>query len=153
MRGRVVTVMPGMDWMTPQQRRRVMQAIRSKDTGPEMVVRRMVHGMGFRYRLHRKDLPGRPDLVFGPRKKAIFVNGCFWHAHNCKYGRMPESRREYWIPKLTANKERDALNVAKLEATGWQVLTVWECEIRDAEALALRLREFLEECAAGRDPP
>ena len=145
--------MPGMDWMTPQQRRRVMQAIRSKDTGPEMVVRRMVHGMGFRYRLHRKDLPGRPDLVFGPRKKAIFVNGCFWHAHNCKYGRMPESRREYWIPKLTANKERDALNVAKLEATGWQVLTVWECEIRDAEALALRLREFLEECAAGRDPP
>ena len=121
-----------------------MQAIRGKDTGPEMAVRRMVHAMGFRYRLHRRDLPGRPDLVFGPRRKVIFVHGCFWHAHNCKYGRMPQSRREYWIPKLTANKERDAANEAKLAASGWQVLTVWECEIRDREALANSLRDFLE---------
>ena len=134
----------GMDRLTPEQRSRVMQAIRGKDTGPEMAVRRMVHAMGYRYRLHRRNLPGRPDLVFGPRKKVIFVHGCFWHAHNCKNGRMPESRRGYWIPKLTANKERDAANVEKLAADGWRVLTVWECQIKDGEALAKRLREFLD---------
>ncbi len=124
-----------------------MQAVRSKDTGPEMAVRRMVHAMGFRYRLHRKDLPGRPDLVFGPRKKVIFVHGCFWHAHNCKQGRIPESRREYWVPKLIANKERDAENVARLADDGWGVLTIWECEIKDSRALARRLREFLDSSA------
>ncbi|MDE0622866.1 MAG: very short patch repair endonuclease [Bryobacterales bacterium] len=133
------------DWLTVEQRRRVMQAVKGKDTGPELTVRRIVHRLGYRYRLHKKDLPGRPDLVFGPRKKVIFVHGCFWHAHNCRYGRMPESRQEYWVPKLIGNMERDKANVAKLEAMGWEVLTVWECEVKRTAELVDRLTEFLDE--------
>lgn len=131
------------DWLTVEQRRRVMQAVKGKDTGPELTVRRIVHRLGYRYRLHRKGLPGRPDLVFGPRKKVIFVHGCFWHAHNCGHGRMPESRQEYWVPKLIGNKERDQANVAKLEALGWKVLTIWECEIKKTADLVDRVTEFL----------
>ncbi len=137
------------DWLTVEQRRRVMQAVKGKDTGPELTVRRIVHRLGYRYRLHRKGLPGRPDLVFGPSKKVIFVHGCFWHAHNCGHGRMPESRQEYWIPKLIGNKERDQANVAKLKATGWKVLTVWECEIKNTAELVDRLTQFL---SAGPSP-
>ncbi len=121
-----------------------MQAIKGKDTGPELAVRRIVHRLGFRYRLHKKGLPGRPDLVFGPRKKVIFVHGCFWHAHSCKHGRMPESRTGYWIPKLIANKERDAANEAKLEALGWEVLVIWECETKNTGDLMDRLTSFLD---------
>lgn len=132
------------DWLTPEQRRRAMQAVKSKDTKPEMTVRRLVHRMGYRYRLHRKGLPGRPDLVFGPRKKIIFVHGCFWHAHNCKYGRMPTSNEDYWHPKLKRNQERDAENRAELKALGWNVLTLWECEIKDTASLIDRITEFLD---------
>ncbi len=107
-----------------------MQAIRGKDTGPELAVRRIVHRLGYRYRLHKKGLPGRPDLVFARRKKVIFVNGCFWHAHDCQYGRAPESRQDYWLPKLKRTKERDIENRAELESLGWEVLTVWECQIK-----------------------
>ncbi len=133
------------DWLTPEQRRHVMQSIRSRDTGPELAVRRILHRLGFRYRLHKKGLPGRPDLVFGPRRKVIFVHGCFWHAHDCRYGRAPQSRQEYWIPKLKRNRERDLENKTALEALGWNVLTVWECEIRDTAALVIRLTAFLNE--------
>ncbi len=133
-----------VDTRTKEQRRRIMQAVRGKDTGPEWTVRRLLHGLGYRYRLHRKDLPGKPDLVFPDRKKAIFVHGCFWHAHGCRYGQPPKSRLDYWLPKLEQNKKRDAEKRAQLEALGWKVLTVWQCEIRDIEALTTALRAFLD---------
>ena len=132
------------DTRTPEQRRRIMQAVRGKDTGPEWTVRRLLHGLGYRYRLHRKDLPGKPDLVFPGRKTAIFVHGCFWHAHGCRYGQPPKSRLDYWLPKLEQNKKRDAEKRAQLEALGWKVLTVWQCDARDIEALTARLRVFLD---------
>ncbi|MEX0302658.1 MAG: very short patch repair endonuclease [Leisingera sp.] len=133
------------DTLTPQQRSANMAKIRAKHTKPEMLVRRMVHGMGFRYRLHRKDLPGKPDLVFGPRRKVIFVHGCFWHLHDCRDGRIPSSRQDYWEPKLQRNVERDAEHLLALQEAGWQVLTIWECEIKDQEGLEARLRTFLND--------
>lgn len=121
-----------------------MSLIRSKDTRPEMAVRRLVHGMGYRYRLHRRDLPGHPDLVFPSRKKVIFVNGCFWHQHKgCKVARKPKSNKEYWLPKLRATKERDARNQRRLKAAGWNVMIVWECQIRDLKRLQKIIGEFL----------
>ncbi|MFW8636758.1 very short patch repair endonuclease [Cribrihabitans pelagius] len=131
------------DKLTPERRSANMAQIRAKDTKPEMLVRRMVHGLGFRYRLHRKDLPGKPDLVFGPRCKVIFVHGCFWHQHSCRGGRVPSSRRDYWEPKLRRNAERDAAHLAALNAAGWKVLTIWECETKDLDALRSRLLDFL----------
>lgn len=133
-----------VDTRTKGQRRRIMQAVRGKDTGPEWTVRRLLHGLGYRYRLHRRDLPGKPDLVFPARKKVIFVHGCYWHAHGCRYGRPPKSRLDYWLPKLEENKRRDAGRLRQLEALGWKVLIVWQCETRDMEALAPKLRTFLE---------
>src|SRR5438552_14047694 len=108
---------------TPEQRSRIMRAVKGRDTAPEMTVRRIVHSMGYRYRLHRKDLPGKPDLVFGPRQRVIFVHGCFWHQHHgCRAGRVPGSNLGYWGPKLLRNKERDQVTRSALEAAGWQVL-------------------------------
>ncbi len=133
-----------MDTRTPEQRRRIMQAVKTKDTGPEMIVRRMLHSHGYRYRLHRKDLPGRPDIVFKGRRKAIFVHGCFWHGHGCSKGKLPKSKLSYWQPKIEQNMARDARNISELEADGWQVLVVWQCEIADRQALWLRLQEFVE---------
>jgi DNA mismatch endonuclease (patch repair protein) len=121
-----------------------MSAVRTKDTGPELVVRQILTRLGYRYRLHRKDLPGRPDIVFPRRKKVIFVHGCFWHGHECDKGRAPKSRLEYWSPKLEANRERDAANVARLEGAGWEILIVWQCETRDREALEARLAKFVD---------
>ena len=122
----------------------IMRAVKDRNTGPEMKVRRMVHAMGYRYRLHRKDLPGKPDLVFSSRRKIIFVHGCFWHSHDCTRGaRVPKSNRDYWVPKLQRNKERDKTNRATLEDTGWNVLIIWECEVRAKEGLADRIRDFL----------
>ncbi len=135
------------DKISPDRRSENMRRIRAKDMKPEMIVRRLVHGMGFRYRLHRKDLPGKPDLVFGPRRKVVFVHGCFWHQHNnpnCLDGRMPKSRVEYWEPKLRRNVERDTENCKRLKDEGWQVLTVWECECRDEPALIETIKRFLD---------
>jgi DNA mismatch endonuclease (patch repair protein) len=123
-----------------------MRRIKSKGMKPELAVRSLVHGLGYRYRLHRKDLPGKPDIVFGPARKVIFVHGCFWHGHEdpaCLDGRAPRSNEGYWLPKLARNKERDAASVAALEAAGWRVLVVWECETRDQAALKSRLEAFL----------
>lgn len=132
------------DTRTRAQRRRIMRAVRSRDTGPERVVRRLLHGLGYRYRLHRRDLPGSPDLVFPARRKAIFVHGCFWHAHDgCRWGRPPKSRPDYWLPKLERNRARDAEKRTLLEALGWRALVVWQCETRDAGALSVKLRAFL----------
>ena len=128
-----------------------MRAVKCKDTKPEMAVRRLVHGMGYRYRLHRKGLPGRPDLAFGPRRKAIFVHGCFWHQHSaagCRGARMPRARIDYWRPKLERNKERDGRNVAELAELGWDALIVWECWLGDTERVSAMLRAFLD--GAGR---
>lgn len=122
-----------------------MRAIRSKDMKPEMVVRRAAFAQGYRYRLHRKDLPGKPDLAFIGRRKAIFVHGCFWHQHpNCPEGRPPRSNTDYWGPKLARNVERDLANEAMLIELGWKTLTVWECETCDSSKLAERIRNFLE---------
>jgi len=120
-----------------------MSRIRSKDTGPELAVRRLVHGMGFRFRLHRRDLPGTPDLVFPSRRKAIFVHGCFWHGHQCGRGRMPTTNQEYWVPKIAATKRRDGNSRRLLRIGGWASLVVWECEIRNTEKLAKRIGHFL----------
>lgn len=121
-----------------------MRRIRSKNTTPEMLVRHLVHKMGFRYRLHVKSLPSRPDLVFRKHFKIILVHGCFWHQHpNCPNAREPKSNGHYWLPKLMRNKERDAENREKLEKLGWKVLVIWECGLRDKESAAKRIKEFL----------
>ncbi len=137
-----------VDKISKSRRSENMRRIKSKGTKPEMVVRRLVHGLGYRYRLHRKDLPGKPDLVFGPRRAVVFVHGCFWHQHDCRDGRVPSSNREYWEPKLARNVERDRMTRHELEAAGWRVLVVWECEIKDDATLVDRLVTFL-----GARPP
>lgn len=129
-----------------EHRSRTMRAVKSKDTRPERIVRQLAHGMGYRYRLHRKDLPGKPDLVFGPRRKVVFVHGCFWHQHDagsCRGGRVPKLREEYWRPKLERNKARDALTLVALEKAGWAALVLWECELKDRESVKKRLQGFL----------
>lgn len=131
--------------MTSEQRSRTMRAVKGRDTRPEMKVRRILHRMGYRYRLHRKDLPGKPDIVFGPRRRVIFVNGCFWHGHSCKRGnRLPKTNAEYWKSKIARNVERHAKQLDELATVGWKSLTLWECELVDEDALSRRLRVFLE---------
>ena len=122
-----------------------MQAVKSKNTGPELAVRRLAHRMGYRFRLHRKDLPGKPDLVFPRLRKAVFVHGCFWHQHHCaRGGRTPKSSRDYWIPKLRRNKQRDAEHQIRLYEMGWTVLVIWECEMKELGAVRSRIRVFME---------
>lgn len=134
------------DVCTVERRSQIMSHIRSKDTGPEMVVRRLVFGMGYRYRLHVAKLPGKPDIVMAGRRKVIDVRGCFWHGHlGCQDGRIPKSRVEYWAEKIGKNAERDARNLEWLQREGWKVLVVWECELKDVETLRERLRAFIEE--------
>ena len=118
-----------VDTLTPVQRSERMSRIRGRDTNPELVVRQFLHSEGFRYRLHRKDLPGKPDLVLPKYGAVIFVQGCFWHAHSCQKGRIPGSRSDFWQAKFEANKKRDARNVRRLRSAGWRVLHVWECEL------------------------
>lgn len=133
------------DVFSPEERSRVMQTVKSKDTKPEMIVRRLAHALGYRFRLHRKDLPGSPDLVFVGRKKAIFVHGCFWHGHDCKRGsRQPKTNAEYWRGKIGRNVSRDAANLQALDDQGWLALVIWECEMKDRTALAERLKGFLD---------
>lgn len=133
------------DNLSEADRKRTMRSVRSTDTSPEMTVRRLLHSMGYRYRLHDKNLPGRPDIVFSGRKKVIFVHGCFWHGHECKAGhKIPKTNSEYWIAKLTRNKERDMRNQSLLTDLGWWILVVWECETRDVESLKQMLRSFLD---------
>jgi DNA mismatch endonuclease (patch repair protein) len=133
-----------VDRLTPERRRALMQAVGTRDTKPELVLRSLLHRLGYRFRLHRTDLPGTPDIVFPSRKAAIFVHGCFWHAHGCRIGRTPKSNLEYWGPKLAANKVRDAKKASELRRAGWRVLVVWQCEVAHMEVLAFRLIDFLE---------
>ena len=124
-------------------RSEIMRRVRSMDTAPEMVVRQLCHALGYRYRLHRSDLPGKPDLAFSARHKVIFVHGCFWHGHDCKRGaRIPKNNREYWIKKISRNRERDQDNQNRLNELGWKNFVVWECEIKSGD-LADRLHAFL----------
>ncbi|HMD76874.1 MAG TPA: DNA mismatch endonuclease Vsr [Terracidiphilus sp.] len=133
-----------MDTLTKVERSICMSRIRSKDTKPELAVRRLVHGMGYRYRLHSKNLPGKPDMVFSGRSKVIFVHGCFWHFHrNCPDGRMPKSRVDYWKPKLQRNIDRDRQSTQRLHRLGWSSLVVWECELANQSRLAGKIRLFL----------
>jgi len=121
-----------------------MRTIRKTDTKPELAVRRLVHAMGYRYRLHRRDLPGTPDLVFAGRRKVLFVHGCFWHRHDCSLGRKhPSVNPSYWQPKLKRNAARDTENVQRLTELGWSALVLWECELADRDALAQRIKTFL----------
>ena len=125
-----------------------MRSIRKTDTKPELIVRRLAHRRGFRFRLHRRDLPGTPDLVFASRKKVIFVHGCFWHQHpRCKRAAVPVANHDWWSRKLTRNAQRDLANILELSKLGWFVLTVWECEISETVHLGARLRQFLRQDA------
>ena|SRR5579871_931873 len=131
------------DNRSPESRSALMARIGGKDTAPELIVRRLLHSLGYRFRLHRRDLPGKPDIVFPVREKAIFVNGCFWHAHGCRIGRPPKSKLEFWGPKLAGNRARDKRNRAKLRSMGWAVLTVWQCQTRNPDRLSTTLLSFL----------
>lgn len=133
-----------MDIVSPEKRSQMMAGIKGKNTKPELVVRKLVHSMGFRYRLHRKNLPGSPDLAFVRLKKVIFVHGCFWHRHpGCRFAYTPKSNASFWLDKLEGNVRRDALTLTALDALGWQVLVVWECEVSHLPSLILKLNSFL----------
>ena len=133
------------DTVDKETRSRIMSRVRGKDTTPEMLVRRLVFSLGYRYRLHDPRLPGKPDLVFASRRKVIFVHGCFWHRHDgCALARLPKSRIEFWTRKLTGNKERDGRNQAALRKLGWRILVVWECGMGDRDALRRRIVRFLD---------
>jgi DNA mismatch endonuclease, patch repair protein len=129
---------------TDSRRSEIMRAVKSKDTKPEVIVRSLVHRLGYRFRLHRKDIPGTPDIAFPGRHKVIFIHGCFWHGHDCKRGsRVPKANRDYWEMKIERNKRRDAINVDALKQLQWQILVIWECEITDSKVLTRRLSDFL----------
>lgn len=119
-----------VDILSPAERSRRMAQIGSKDTGPELQLRQALHARGFRYRIHRKDLPGRPDIVFPGKQVAIFVNGCFWHGHKCSIGHVPKSNSAFWKKKIQMNRARDARNIRRLRALGWKVINVWECKLQ-----------------------
>lgn len=134
-----------MDRVTQAVRSKIMASVRTRDTGAEKAVRSLVHGLGYRYSLTRHDLPGRPDLAFVSRKKIIFVHGCFWHGHSCRYGRLPKSKIEYWQPKIAANMKRDRRQIRQLKEAGWSVMIVWQCQLKKKVALEARVRSFLDE--------
>ena len=128
-----------MDIVSPETRSRMMSGIRSKNTRPELIVRSVVHRLGLRFRLHGKGLPGRPDLVLSRHRTVILVHGCFWHRHTCRLAATPKTRPEFWAAKFDGNVRRDAANKAALERLGWRVIEVWECEVKDLDALRRRL--------------
>jgi len=136
------------DVVTPEVRSRMMAGIRSKDTKPEMLIRKGLHRLGLRFLVHDKRLPGKPDLVFPRWRAAIFVNGCFWHGHDCRLFKLPSTRTEFWRDKIAANKKRDATALRKLDEAGWRVLSIWECEIKgrsaeEIESVLQRCRNWL----------
>lgn len=132
------------DKLTKERRSANMRAIRGKNTKPEMIVRRLAHDMGYRFRLHRADLPGKPDLTFPRHRAVIQVNGCFWHGHRCKRGKSrPETNAAFWSAKITRNKERDRTALQRLGVIGWRALVLWECELKDAERLRSKIQALL----------
>lgn len=133
-----------MDRLSPEQRSKLMSRVRRSDTAPELAIRRALHSNGWRYRLHAKDLPGTPDIVFRSRRVAVFVHGCFWHGHGCKLSTVPKTRPDYWISKISANKERDKRQLIQLVEMGWTAITVWQCDLRDINAVLLGIEEILD---------
>jgi DNA mismatch endonuclease (patch repair protein) len=132
------------DVYSPEKRSAVMRRVKGKNTSPELVVRKALTALGARYRLHRADLPGKPDIVLPGRRLAIFVHGCFWHGHDCARGsRVPKQNQDYWVAKVARNRARDAVNREALAAIGWRVETIWECQLKDAPALTARLSALL----------
>jgi DNA mismatch endonuclease (patch repair protein) len=121
-----------------------MSSVGTKNTGPELAVRKALHRLGYRYRLHLSDLPGKPDLVFPGRRKAILVHGCFWHGHECRWGKLPNSKRDYWGPKIAANRARDERQYTQLKLAGWRTMVVWQCELRKLGKVVARMRRFLD---------
>jgi len=133
-----------MDTVSKEVRSRNMSAIRSKNTNPETVVRSLLFALGYRYRLHKKDLPGKPDIILKKHNTVIFVHGCFWHQHKeCKRANIPKSNKKYWIPKLERNAERDKINKRELNRLGWNVITIWECETKDSGKITAELKKKL----------
>lgn len=132
-----------MDRLSPERRSWLMSRIRGTNTKPEIAVRSMLHRMGYRFRLHRRDLPGTPDIVLPGRSTAIFVHGCFWHGHACKRTKMPKSREDYWGEKIATNRRRDRRKRRQLRALGWNAIVVWECELKRPDRLAAKLRKAL----------
>lgn len=130
-----------MDIVTPEKRSQMMSGIRGKNTKPELAVRSVAHRLGLRFRLHVKDLPGRPDLVFPKHRTVVFVHGCFWHRHDCRLAAMPKTRTDFWLAKFSANVARDRRCRMELEVRGWKVLEIWECEVRDTLLIRQRLEE------------
>lgn len=135
---------PSMDTLTPVERSRLMSRIKSKNTSPEIAVRSLLHRLGYRFRLHRKDLPGRPDIVLPRHRKIVLVQGCFWHGHDCRLASKPKSNQGYWGPKIAATQTRDKRNLRALTDQGWLVLELWECEIKSVQNLERRLRLFMQ---------
>jgi len=133
------------DRLDPDRRRKLMQKVKGKDTKPEKIVRSLLHRLGYRFRLHRKNLPGTPDIVFPSRHLALFVHGCFWHGHGCRIGQLPKSRLDYWQPKIEANRDRDRHKEAALIAKGWRVAVVWQCELADLDSLRDQLIRLLDQ--------
>ena len=131
------------DHVTPERRSFIMSKVGQKNTKPELALRQALHRLGYRYRLHRRDLPGKPDLVFPSRRKVIFVHGCFWHGHGCRWGQLPKSRPEYWKPKIETNQERDKKVLTRLGEAGWDSMVVWQCDLRDLDDTVERVEAFL----------
>jgi DNA mismatch endonuclease (patch repair protein) len=134
-----------MDRVSSEVRSKIMSLVKTRDTSAETRVRSLVHGLGYRYALHKKGLPGKPDLAFVSRRKIVFVHGCFWHGHGCRCGRLPKSKLSYWRPKIQANKRRDRRNCRALRTAGWRILVVWQCQIKRPQILGKRVVEFLED--------
>jgi DNA mismatch endonuclease (patch repair protein) len=134
-----------VDTLSPRERSKRMALVRGKNTRPELAVRKLVFSLGYRYRLHARDLPGNPDMVFRNRRKVVFIHGCFWHRHTaCALARLPKSRLDFWLPKLEGNKERDKRNKKALVRDGWKVLTIWECQLGNMGRLETTIRRFLD---------
>ena len=142
-----------MDRVSKSIRSKIMAAVRTRDTGPEKAVRSIVHRLGYRYSLTRTDLPGRPDIAFVGKRRVIFVHGCFWHGHSCRYGKLPTTRIAYWKAKIVANKARDRKQRNQLRKAGWAVMVVWQCELRRMDSLEERIGSFLDEKAPDLSPP
>lgn len=132
------------DRVSREKRSAIMAAVQSKNTSPELFVRKRLHALGYRYRLHVGSLPGRPDIVFPARRKIILVHGCFWHGHDCKWGRLPKSRIEFWESKIDSNRKRDLQTERKLQTLGWEILVIWQCELREWERTETTIIEFLK---------
>jgi len=131
------------DHVTRKKRSAIMALVKTRHTGPELLARKILYRQGYRYRLHRKDLPGVPDIVFPIRKKAIFIHGCFWHGHGCRYGRLPKSKLYYWRPKILANRIRDVLKRRQLRKQGWAIFIVWQCQLKTPLRALNKMKMFL----------